>query len=119
MPAAIAATRPVDLIHLAVYTGGDSALNAEVLQLFLDQSRSLMHQLHTACEANDQKTWREITHSLKGAARGIGAFALADAAAAAEPVRIAEDEQTARRALHTLNDRAHMVQLFIEAYLGR
>lgn len=119
MPAAVAGTRPVDLVHLATYTGGDTALNAEVLQLFVDQCGSLIRQLSTVLETHEQKTWREINHSLKGAARGIGAFALADAAADAEHLSLAQDEERARRALHALNNRAHAVQLFIEAYLGR
>ena len=77
---------PVDLAHLACYTGGDAGINAEVLQLFLDQSALLLQQLHTALDNRDHKSWREIAHSLKGAARGIGAFAMADAAPALEPV---------------------------------
>ena len=118
MPAGGVQSRPVDLTHLATYTGGDSALNAEVLQLFLDQSVLLLRQLQTALEARDQKAWHAVAHSLKGASRGIGAFALADAAADAETA-LTENGQDALRALHALNNRAHAVQLFIEAYLGR
>lgn len=119
MSAAGAQTRPVDLTHLARYTGGDAALNAEVLQLFIDQSAMLMTDLKAALETADQKRWREITHSLKGAARGIGAFALADAAADAEPLALAEAQPAALTALEALNARARAVQLFIEAYLRR
>ena len=116
MPAAGA--RPVDLAHLSTYTGGDAALNAEVLQLFLDQAAVLMVQLRNALEAADQKSWYPIAHSLKGAARGIGAFAMADAAAEVEKVP-AGSAQEALKVLHTLSNHASAVQLFIEAYLGR
>lgn len=119
MPSIAAQTRPVDIVHLSTYTGGDTALNAEVLQLFLDQSASLMRALQAARESKDQKNWRDIVHSLKGAARGIGAFALADAAQEAEFLPLAENEQTSHRALHTLNNRIHAVQLFFEDYVGR
>ncbi len=119
MSAAGAQARPVDLVHLARYTGGDRALNAEVLQLFLDQSAQLLRQMHDALENRDQKSWHEIAHSLKGAARGIGAFALADAAAVAEPVALAADAPGAQRALSALTGQARPVQLFIEAYIGR
>ena len=115
----MSAARPVDLVHLARYTGGDSALNAEVLQLFAGQSAELMGQLHSVLEARDQKTWRHITHSIKGAARGIGAFALADAAAEAEPLDPAAQTSEALAALAVLKARAETVQLFIAAYLGR
>lgn len=119
MSAAGAQTRPIDLVHLATYTGGDAALNAEVLQLFFDQSAQLMRELGHVLEAQDQKRWREITHSLKGAARGIGAFALADAAAEAEPVAVAENTARALEAIEGLSSRMRAVHLFIEAYLGR
>jgi len=111
--------RPVDLDHLAVYTGGDQALNAEILSLFLDQSASLVRQLQSVLEAGDQKVWRETNHALKGAAKGIGAFAMADAAAVAEPLVLSQSAAEAVAALERLNTRMRAVHLFIEAYLGR
>lgn len=111
--------RPVDLAHLSRYTGGDSALNAEVLDLFANQSADLMRQLEIVLAAHDQKTWRHITHSIKGAARGIGAFALADAAAQAEPLDPAAQAREALDALTAMKARAEAVQSFIQAYLGR
>jgi len=113
--ASFGAVRPVDLAHLACYTGGDTALNAEVLQLFSNQSVKLLNELQTALEAKDNKSWREVTHALKGAARGIGAFALADAAAMAETSQA--DGSDAKRALHALTLNARAVQSFIAAYL--
>jgi HPt (histidine-containing phosphotransfer) domain-containing protein len=113
-----AQARPVDMVHLARYTGGDAALNAEILQLFANQSAELMTKLQTVLESRDLKGWKEITHSLKGAARGIGAFALADAAANAEPVEPAPDNLGALNALQALKQETRSVQLFISAYLG-
>lgn len=110
---------PVDLEHLARYTGGDVALNSEVLGLFANQSIELIAKLQTVLEARDLKTWKEITHSLKGAARGIGAFGFADAAANAEPVEPAPDSIGAIDALQALKREADIVQRFIEAYLAR
>ncbi len=114
-----AQARPVDLEHLSRYTGGDPALNAEILQLFAGQSVELMAKLQSVLEARDSKGWKEITHSIKGAARGIGAFAMADAAASAEPSLPSSDNVTAIRALQDLKREAEAVQLFIGAYLGR
>jgi HPt (histidine-containing phosphotransfer) domain-containing protein len=113
-----AQARPVDLAHLSRYTGGDPALNAEILQLFAGQSAELMLKLQSVLEARDLKGWKEITHSLKGAARGIGAFAMADAAANAEPALPASDNTAAIRALQSLKLEAETVQSFIGAYLG-
>jgi HPt (histidine-containing phosphotransfer) domain-containing protein len=113
-----AQARPVDLVHLSRYTGGDPQLNAEILQLFAGQAAELMQKLQTVLETRDLKGWKEITHSLKGAARGIGAFAMADAAANAEPALPASDNADAIRALQELKLEAEAVQLFIAAYLG-
>ena len=40
--------RPVDLAHLSRYTGGDAAINAEVLTLFAGQTIVLLARLDTA-----------------------------------------------------------------------
>jgi len=111
------AAEPVDLDHLARYTGGDRALNAEVLQLFVGQAGTLMDQLQTVLDTRDAKTWRHITHSIKGAARGIGAFALADVAAEAEPLDLTQDNAAALIAIDTLKSRAEAVHRFVRAYL--
>ena len=39
------ADAPVDLAHLARYTGGDKALNAEILRLFDGQVTEMVGQL--------------------------------------------------------------------------
>ncbi len=110
--------RPVDLAHLSRYTGGDSKLNAEVLGLFAGQALELLRSLDTALTQGDGKTWRQVTHSLKGGACGIGAFALGDAAASAETLDPLSQPDEAARALKTLRNRSQSVHLFIDAYLG-
>jgi HPt (histidine-containing phosphotransfer) domain-containing protein len=111
--------RPVDMVHLARYTGGDAALNAEVFALFVGQATELMSQLESVIRTGDTKQWRHVTHTVKGAARGIGAFGLADAAASAEPIDPALDAESAAQALRQINAQAESVRLFIAAYLGR
>jgi HPt (histidine-containing phosphotransfer) domain-containing protein len=77
--------QPIDLNHLDRYTGGDRAINEEILRLFEDQCGQILTKLAALGESEtDVKSWRELTHTLKGAARGIGAFDLGDAVAAAE-----------------------------------
>ena len=76
---------PVDLNHLDRYTGGDRAINEEILRLFDEQCGQILAKLEALGQSEaDAKSWREMTHTLKGAARGIGAFDLGDAVAVAE-----------------------------------
>jgi HPt (histidine-containing phosphotransfer) domain-containing protein len=106
---------PVDLDHLARYTGGDREVDRDVLQLFVQQSSAMLAQLP---DVRDRETWHRITHSLKGAARGIGAFALAEVAAEAEPLDPARQRREIDALLPSLKARAVAVQAFIEAYLA-
>jgi len=110
-----APTRPVDLAHLARYTGGDQALNAEVLTLFIGQAEQLVAKLRIHLDRADARGWHDVTHALKGAARSIGAFALGDAADAAEKLDPGSAE--AGRAVDQLRALSHSVKLFVEAYL--
>src|SRR5277367_1271306 len=70
---------PIDLDHLKRMTLGDESLEREVLAMFSAQSVSLIGAL-AALPAEA----RALVHTLKGSARAIGAFAVADAAAALE-----------------------------------
>ena len=109
----------VDLTHLDRYTGGDEVLNAEILGLFDSQTSELVDRLQAVLDAHDTKSWKEITHTLKGAARGVGAFAFADAAAAAEPIDPARDRGKASIAVAMLKTTAPEVQAFLKTYLER
>jgi HPt (histidine-containing phosphotransfer) domain-containing protein len=65
----------IDIDHLARMTLGERELEREVLTLFAQQAADLLVRL--------EKLPREgasLAHTLKGSARGIGAFAVADAA---------------------------------------
>jgi HPt (histidine-containing phosphotransfer) domain-containing protein len=76
-----AGSRPLDLVHLSKYTLGDRGLEAELLGLFRAQAGVYVSRLETA--ATD-KEWRDAAHSLKGSARGLGAWTLGDVAEEAE-----------------------------------
>lgn len=109
----------IDLQHLSRYTGGDEALNAEVMQLFDTQITEMVGKLRAVLDAQDAKSWKEVTHTLKGAARGIGAFDFANAAAAAEPIDPVRDRGNASIAIRTLSTCSAEVQSFISNYLKR
>ena len=72
--------RPIDLVHLARTTLGDRALEREVLQLFDRQSTLLIARMRSAAPAGIAT----LAHTLKGSARGIGAWRVARAAEALE-----------------------------------
>jgi HPt (histidine-containing phosphotransfer) domain-containing protein len=70
-----------DAAHLRRYTDGDAALTRELLELMCEQARRCIGLM---AEARDVSQWRTATHTLKGAARGVGAFALAEVCDLAE-----------------------------------
>ncbi len=109
--------KPIDLAHLARYTGGEKALNAEILRLFDNQVTDMVGQLNAVLQIHDAKRWREIAHTIKGAARGVGAFGMGEAAAAAEPID-PTNEAKARAAIDTLQHEADSVRGFIQKYLA-
>jgi HPt (histidine-containing phosphotransfer) domain-containing protein len=59
---------------------GDRALEQEVLALFIQQAVLVKEQI--AAAGTEERL--RLAHSLKGAARGVGAFALADCASEIE-----------------------------------
>ena len=71
-----ARARPIDLDHLARQTMSDRNLEQEVLAMFLQQLGTVRNSIATA----DRRERMRLAHALKGSARGIGAFALADCA---------------------------------------
>ena len=85
--------KPVDLVHLSAQTFGDTALEQEVLTLFLSQSAIYFHSWQ---RAGSQDARRKAAHTLKGAARGIGAWHLAELAGAAELPGFDQGQELAR-----------------------
>ena len=75
--------RPVDLVHLARQTLGDRALEREVLGLFEVQAKAIIAQLF---EVGDENLRHDLAHTLKGSARAVGAWKVAEAAEACERV---------------------------------
>jgi HPt (histidine-containing phosphotransfer) domain-containing protein len=71
----------IDLRHLARYTLGDPALEAEVLGLFAAQLADTIDALKEAC---CERAWSTAAHTLKGSARVVGAWRLAQLAEQAE-----------------------------------
>ncbi len=80
IPALAPDERPIDLVHLARMTLGERSLEREVLALFDRQSTLLLARMRSAAPAGIVT----LAHTLKGSARGIGAWRVARAAEALE-----------------------------------
>lgn len=72
---------PIDRAHLERATFGDRALRREVLSLFQRQAATLGAEL---AQADNDQVRADIAHRLRGAALGVGAAAVAEAAEAFE-----------------------------------
>ncbi|TKT76866.1 Hpt domain-containing protein [Aquamicrobium sp. LC103] len=90
-------TRAIDLAHLARQTLNDRAIEQEVLDMFVHQLVTIKARIVEATSEERQA----LAHGLKGAARGIGAFAVADCAGLIEA---RPDDQTLPPRLNVLID---------------
>ena len=95
----------VDFAYLEGFAAGDEALVDEVLEIFREQS-----VIWGALLRADHEGWRDAAHTLKGAARGVGAFALGDACEiceAAGPTALAKVRDALDAALADIAAYAH------------
>ena len=88
-------TGAVDFPYLEQYAGGDQQVVDEVLALFRQQA-----ELWTGLLDPQSEGWRDAVHTIKGAARGIGAVALGEVCDAAE-----------KTGVHRLDDVRHALDL--------
>jgi HPt (histidine-containing phosphotransfer) domain-containing protein len=92
--------RPIDLEHLFRMTLGDHSLEREVLALFDRQAGMLMERIAQA----EPGIVAAAAHTLKGSARGIGAWQVARAADTVEAAAMSSFSRTA------MNDRPSPVR---------
>ncbi len=98
-------SKPIfDRQHFAHMTGGDEELQKEIIALFREQAPHV--EVHLYPEITG---WREAVHLLKGSARGLGLWELADTCEAAEgttesliPTALANVRTALAQALDTL-----------------
>ena len=103
---------PIDIEHLGRMTLGDARLEREVLRMFSAQAASLIGALATlATDAGG------LAHTLKGSARAIGAFGVADAAGHLEAAVLNGHDPS--EALGDLNEAIVQARIAIDAILRR
>ena len=103
---------PIDTAHLQRMTLGDAGLEREVLSMFSAQAASLIGALATLPPESGA-----LAHTLKGSARAIGAFRVADAAEALEAMARTGDDPA--EALAELTDAVAEARAAIDAMLRR
>jgi len=103
---------PIDIDHLQRMTLGDASLEREVLAMFSAQAARLIGALAALPpEAG------ALAHTLKGSARAIGAFAVADAAADLESAMQNGDDPS--DALAQLDEAIALARTAVDAILRR
>jgi HPt (histidine-containing phosphotransfer) domain-containing protein len=103
---------PIDSAHLGRMTLGDAELEREVLAMFSAQATGLIGRLQPM-----PSDGMMLAHTLKGSARGIGAFRVADAAECLEAaIRHGDDPA---RALAGLKEAVAEARTAIDALLRR
>lgn len=107
--------RPVDLVHLARFTMGNRALEREVLQLFLTQSVMYLQRLKDAVADKD---WVDAAHTIKGTARGIGAWQVARSAESAEALGGEGHDEERSRVLADIEQFIGEANKYIESLLS-
>jgi HPt (histidine-containing phosphotransfer) domain-containing protein len=113
-PPLVPADQPIDLAHLAHMTLGEPSLEREVLQLFCRQAEMLLLRMQTAAPA----VVAAAAHTVKGSARGIGAWHVAAAAEKVERAASADAADVAP-AVATLSARVDDVTIAIAELLRR
>jgi HPt (histidine-containing phosphotransfer) domain-containing protein len=104
---------PIDLAHLAQYTGDDKAAEAEVLGMVEAQAAGYI----AAMEASGGgENWLTAAHGLKGMASGVGAWELTALAERAEHADAA-DPATREACTSALREALTRVAKFIEGHL--
>ena len=95
-----------DAAYLESYTAGDAQIIAEVLALFRQQADGWLARLDAPGDG-----WRDLAHTIKGSAKGIGAHVLGEVAGAAEFGDAAQAPRVRAALLDVLAE--------IEGYLSR
>ncbi len=83
----------LDLVHLSRQTLGDRALEMELLGLFDRQAGQIIARLDSDLCASDRKWRHDLSHTLKGSARAVGAVRVAAVAQSYEDALSAQSPE--------------------------
>ncbi len=74
----------IDWNSLQTLSDGDTAFEAELLELFLSDTRTHLTDLETALQQQDTEQVRRLAHHLKGSSANVGIMSFSDIAATLE-----------------------------------
>jgi len=89
----------LDLNHLMLYVGEDTDLRDEILSIYKEQLSLWLTRLSAQMSDED---WYQANHTLKGASRGVGAWAIGDVCEQAEALKGSETLADRETVLETL-----------------
>ncbi len=102
----------IDVDHLEKYVAGDDSLRDEILTIFGDQALLLSEQF--SIDQTDEG-WSNTAHTMKGAARGVGAWVLGDLCEEAEALIGQIAGKNEKRAALLVSIRAQLKNTVCEA----
>ncbi len=91
---------------------GDLALRDEILSIFDEHALVLLAQFN---EAQTDEAWSNTAHSLKGASRGIGAWALGDLCEEAEKLVGPDPDKTEKREVAIIAIKNKISKILVES----
>ncbi len=68
----------IDQERLSAVSGGDREFEKELMEAFLEDAQLRVSQITEALQRQDTEALRSAAHTLKGAARNVGAAAIAN-----------------------------------------
>ena len=104
-------TGAVDFSRLETYAGHDAAVIDEVLEIFVEQAAVWTRLLDP-----DAPAWRDAAHTIKGAALGVGAEALAQVCGEAEAAPAAARPEERVRLTERVRDALSAALADVAAY---
>ena len=103
---------PIDIAHLRRFTLGDEVLEQEILALFIEQTPRTIDSLK---HAHTKRDWSIAAHTLKGSARAVGAWRLAEIAERLEAVGPPPGAAARDRLMRYLDEATGEARAHIEA----
>lgn len=99
---ATSSSEPIDFNLLRNLTGGDAALEKELLKVFMESADECLNGLRLALAQNDDALWKQHAHAFKGIGLNLGAHNLGQLC------------RTAQEDYHAIPDDKHAMLRVIE-----
>jgi HPt (histidine-containing phosphotransfer) domain-containing protein len=103
----------VNLANLHEMTDGDTQMEHELFQVFLESSEECLAHLRTSCNQGAEQEWRHHVHAWKGISFNLGAEHLGQLCKQAQDNCVAPIEEKLRM-LADLQKEYEQVRLFLQ-----